>query len=333
MNKYKKLASLTTAVAIIGMSNAAFADNGEQPAPTPENGISLTGTYQGEASINQDGDTNIEKFAGLELQMSDKFKANLAIDLERVHGALVDDEDFDWEAAVAEANITIDLNEAGLPVVLVAGKMLEQALKHTLSNQPGADEKGLQPNVIKQVIGVSAAITTSYLNELTVAVTETEGGDMSFNSDTIRMTVKAVKDLSATVTAVGTLAYEMNDIGDDGYAASAGLIFDISEMTGFQGLEAYGQGSVFDNFGGVNGTELGYEFGLNYAYNERTKASASYESFNNEDMVRLGASYLFKNGWTGSGSVFVKNIGKSNQSEGVEAMITIPTSQLFKVRR
>ena len=317
MNKYQKLIALTAASAVMGFSNGAFAGNGsEQPAP-PQSGLSINYYSLDSVITSIDGVNTSEVYAGMQIQMTDSFKANIAADLEAIYGSTFNGEFFDWQAAVVELNGTISIDAFGKPVIIVFGKLLEVTMKKRLAAVPASDASRLQPDELEQVIGATFALTTDHLDSLTFSATETKGGDFAVDTDVIRMTVKAEKTLNATVSVNGSLSYELNEIDGDGYAASAGAVIDVSNMVGIEGLSAYGQVTYFDNYAGYN-QEIGYEIGLNYEVNDTTAVTLSAEQFSNDTLVRLGASHQFDKNWMGTGALFVKNPGKVNQSKGIE---------------
>ena len=111
--------------------------------------------------------------------------------------------------------------------------------KHTLSEIPKSDLNSMQADgeAIEEIIGVTVAVETAMLEELSFSVAETDGEDMDFNSDNVRLTARAQKNMGIVKT-YGSFSYEFHDVGEDGYQAALGVVVDISKHT-LPGLEAY----------------------------------------------------------------------------------------------
>ncbi len=330
MNKYKKLASYTVTVAIVGMSSAAFADS--QPK-APERSISLYTYLSGDARINQDGSNAAEGLWGLELQMTKKFKANLAAQLKSLadEAEAGDLSDADWEKIISEANITFDLSLGTAVAEIQFGKRdRSPRLQQTLTKLDRTVDSPLAPQDDRGIIGLWVTVPTELLGELNLSISETEGDDFKFNDDQIRMTASFKKALSQKLTAVGAVGFESNSNdptsesgSDDGYAVTVGVMYDVTES-----LTLYGDVTHFEDYSGVIGSELGYNLGFDYDVSNKTVAGVAYESFNDEDKLYAGLSHTLPNGIVATGGVFVKNISKSNQDEGIEAMLRIPVTKI-----
>jgi len=330
MNKYKKLASLTATVAIVGMSNAAFADS---PSQAPSKAISLYSYISGDARINQDGANATEGLAGIELQMTERFKANIAAQLKHLadEAEAGDLTDADWEKIISEANITFDLSLGKVVAEIQFGKRdRSPRLQQTLSKLDRTVDSPLTPQDDRGIIGLWVTVPTEILGELTFTISETEGDDFKINDNQIRMTASFKKALSDKLTVVGAVGFESNSDdptsesgSKDGQAVTVGVMYDVTES-----LTLYGDVIHFEDYSGVIGSELGYNLGFDFDVSAKTVAGASYENFNDEDKLYAGVSHTLPNGMVASGGVFVKNVGKSNQDEGIEAMLRIPMTKV-----
>lgn len=323
MNKYKKMASLTAASFIIGMASPAWA---EQDAPTtPDEDYNVMFTYDGEIEYPQSEDWTGKANIGLELKANDTFKANLAGDLYRAYKDHVDD-DFDWESFIIEANITVDLNSEGVPVVIVVGKQRKIPFKYNLSDIPKSDLNSLEANgtAIEEVMGVTMAVSTEMLDDLSFSVAETNGDDMDFDSDQVRITARAKKALNATVDIYGSLSYELNKVSDDGWQASLGAVFDVSKYT-VPGLEAYVQGTRYVDYGTI-GTATGWDIGLNYNVDELTGVQAAVEVLDDDTEYRIGVSRIIhkKTQLKASAFLYAINPGDDDEDTGVQALLSLP---------
>ena len=318
MMSTKKLVALVAALAFVATAKTSFADSSATS-------MGLSAYISGDATINQDGENTAEGLVGLELQMTDSFRANIAAQLKHLadEAEAGDLSDAEWEKIISEANVTLDLNLGQVVAEITFGKRdRSPRLQQALSKLQRATDSSLMPADDRGIIGVWVSVPTEMLGELNFSITETEGGDFDFNDDQVRMTASFKKALSDSLTVVGSVGFESNDIGDDGMAVSGGVQYDVTDK-----LSAYGSLSYFDNYNGVFGEEYGWEIGLDYDLNDRTTVGGSYEDFNDEDKLYVGVNRTLKNGMVASGGVFVRNVGKSNQSEGIEAMLRIPISK------
>lgn len=330
MNKYKKLASLAATVAIVGMSNTAFADS---QLEAPSKSMSLYTFISGDARINQDGVNTAEGLAGLELQLTQRFKASIAAQLKHLadEAEAGDLSDADWEKIISEANITFDLSLGKVVAEIQFGKRdRSPRLQQTLTKLDRTVDSPLTPQDDRGIIGVWVTVPTQLLGELNFSISETEGDDFEINDNQIRMTASFKKALSDKLTVVGAVGFESNsdDVtsetgSKDGYAVTVGVMYDVTES-----LTLYGDVIHFDDYSGVIGSELGYNLGFDFDVSKKTVVGASYENFNNQDKLHAGVSHTLPNGIVASGGVFVKNIGKSNQDEGIEAMLRIPMTKI-----
>lgn len=330
MNKYKKLASLTATVAVVGMSSAAFADS--RPKEFSKS-ISLYTYISGDARINQDGANATEGLVGLELQMTERFKASIAAQLKHLadEAEAGDLSDADWGKIISEANITFDLSLGKVVAEVQFGKRdRSPRLQQTLAKLDRTVDSPLAPQDDRGIIGVWVTVPTELLGELNFSISETKGDDFEINDDQIRMTASFKKALSQQLTVVGALGFESNSDDPtsesgtkDGYAVTVGVMYDVTES-----LTLYGDLTQFEDYSGIMGSELGYNLGFDYDVSNKTVAGVSYESFNNQDKIYVGLSHTLHNGMVASGGVFVKNIGKSNQDEGIEAMLRIPITKV-----
>ncbi len=315
MIKLNKLITTLAAISLLAGGSFVMA-NGQ------ENSQSLSAYISGDAIINQDGNNTAEGLAGLELQMTESFRANLAVQLKHLadEAQAGDLSDAEWEKIISEANITLDLSLGQVVAEVQFGKRdRSPRLQQVLSSLQRASDTSLMPHDDRGIIGVWVTVPTETLGELNFSITETEGGDFSFNDDQVRMTASMRKALTDSLTVVGSVGFENNSTGDNGYAVSGGVQYDVTDD-----LSAYGSITHYDNYSGIFGSETGWEVGLDYDWTENTTVGGSYESFNDEDKLYVGVDHTLRNGMIASGGVFVRNVGQSNQSEGLEAMLRIP---------
>ncbi|MEM7647429.1 MAG: hypothetical protein AAF203_11005 [Pseudomonadota bacterium] len=287
----------------IALLSALFILSGPSLGVAEDNYPSIT-AYSLESILTANGDdVNSQSYAGIEMTMTPEFKVNLALRLEEIFD-LADNDDFDWEEALAEINGTIRLDAFGQPVMIIAGKHLEVVMKKRLSAVDLSDRARLQPDEIEEVIGVIVDVTPEFLDSLQVAVTETQGQDFRISDDTIRMTVRAEKALNASVTLDGSLSYEANRMSPDGFAASFGVVIDTEQVTGIEGLSIYGQVTQYNDYAGESGNKTAFDGGVNYAIADDTDATLGLEVFDGDTQINTGVEHRFAPGWSVRGNVY-----------------------------
>lgn len=290
MTKYQKIIALTAASAVLGMSSGAFAQDDNQPAP-PSQQIQVT-SYNLDAvwAFDKDGNSQTKTYAGMELKMTDEFKIRAAAKLEALYDSVIDDKDFDWEEAVAQIQGIVTLNQVtGMPMVVIFGKSLQETIKPRLEAVKRSTFTRNQPDELDEVFAVGLTMEPAFLDSLSVTISETKGGDMAIDTDTVRMTVQAFKKIAPSIDAYGSVSYEKNKDADveDAYAVSGGIVHDMDYL--LDNLEAYGQVTHYQKgFGGLEDDTNVVEAGVNYNLNDAWSFTAGTEVSDSD----LGRTYL-----------------------------------------